>query len=58
MLSFFTKKSPIQKLEKELNHLLEEAFKLSSINRKKSDEKIYEAEQIAIKLQELRKAEI
>ncbi|MGY6650179.1 Lacal_2735 family protein [Wenyingzhuangia sp. IMCC45574] len=54
MFSLFKKKSPLEKLEKEHKKILKEAFELSSVNRTKSDEKMYEAEQIATKLQELR----
>ncbi len=56
MFSLFKKKSPIKKLEIAHRKLLQEAFELSTTNRTKSDEKLVEAEQIATKIQELRKA--
>lgn len=55
MFSFLKKPSELQKLEKEYQKLLQEAFELSTTNRAKSDEKTYEAEQIAIKIQALKK---
>lgn len=44
------------KLQEQYNRLLEEAFKLSTVNRKKSDLKRAEAEEIAKQLDELEKA--
>ncbi|GGF67079.1 Lacal_2735 family protein [Wenyingzhuangia marina] len=55
MFSLFKKTSPVEKLEQEYKRLLNEAFTLSKTNRTKSDEKTYEAEQIAIKIKELKK---
>lgn len=54
MITLFKKKTTLQKLEIRLNSILQEAFELSSTNRKKSDEKIVEAEQIATQIQELK----
>ena len=55
MFSFFKNTSETEKLEKEYKRLLNEAYILSKTNRTKSDEKTYEAEQIAIKIKELKK---
>lgn len=55
MFSIFKRKSPIEKLQKKMEALLQESFELSSVNRTKSDEKIYEAEQIAAQIQQLKK---
>lgn len=55
MFSFFKTTTKLDKLEKEYKKLLKEAFELSKTNRTKSDEKTYEAEQIATKIQELKK---
>ncbi|MEN8765695.1 MAG: Lacal_2735 family protein [Wenyingzhuangia sp.] len=55
MFSFFKSTSELEKLEKSYKKLLKEAYDLSTINRTKSDQKTFEAEQIAIKIQELKK---
>ncbi len=47
------KKDPIKKLEKEYKSLLEESYKLSTIDRKASDLKREEAEAVAKKMDEL-----
>jgi len=46
MFNIFKKKNPIDKLEDKHQKLLEEAFKLSKINRSESDRKMAEAEVI------------
>ena len=43
---FWKKKSPIEKLQKQYEALQKEAFELSKIDRKKSDEKQAEAEEV------------
>jgi len=43
---FFKRKSKKEKLQKEYEKKLAEAHKMSTINRKKSDQLIFEAEQI------------
>jgi hypothetical protein len=53
-MSLFRKKSPIEKLTKKHKSLLEEAYKLSTINRKKSDELMYEADLIAKEIEILK----
>ncbi|MEQ8412853.1 MAG: Lacal_2735 family protein [Imperialibacter sp.] len=50
---FFRKKSEKEKLIEKHRKLLEESFKLSSINRRKSDEKVAEAEALMRKIETL-----
>lgn len=45
-MNIFKRKTKKEKLNKEYERKLEKAYKLSSINRKKSEELIYEAELI------------
>ena len=45
-MNFFRRKSKKEKLKKQYEQKLKEANKMSAINRKKSDELIYEAEQL------------
>ncbi len=54
MFSFFKKKSPILKLEKDYKTLLKEAHQLSTINRSLSNTKIAEAEKVAKKIDQLK----
>ena len=54
MFTFFKPKSPLKKLESNYKKLLKEAYELSTINRTKSDEKTYEAAQIAIQIQKIK----
>ncbi|MDB4297370.1 Lacal_2735 family protein [Flavobacteriaceae bacterium] len=49
------KQDPIVKLEKQHKALLKQAFELSKTNRSESDKKVYEAEQIALKIEVLKK---
>lgn len=46
MFSFFKKKSPKERLEKQYRALLTRAHELSSVDRKQSDAKMAEAEEI------------
>lgn len=46
MFGLFKKKSPTEKLEEKYTQLLEEAYKLSTTNRKLSDEKTAEANDV------------
>ncbi|MUP45969.1 Lacal_2735 family protein [Gramella sp. BOM4] len=46
MFGLFKKKSEIEKLEIKYKKLLEEAHRLSTSNRRLSDEKMYEANEI------------
>ena len=45
-MKLFKKKSKKEKLKKKYRKMLEESYKMSTINRTKSDELIYEAEQL------------
>lgn len=45
-MGLFSKKTPIQKLEKQHKQLLAEAFKISKINRSEGDKKYAEADAI------------
>lgn len=51
----FWKKSPKEKLQKKYEALMKEAFELSKIDRKKSDEKHAEADKILKELENLPK---
>ncbi len=53
MFNFFKKKSPLQKLNNTHRKLLEEAHKLSTINRKLSDEKYVEADILSKEIEKL-----
>ena len=55
MFGIFKKKSKTEVLEKKYDNLLNEAYKLSTINRKASDEKTAEADLV---LKEIEKLEI
>ena len=53
MFGLFKKKTEKDKLQKQYKMLLEEAFTLSTTNRKMSDQKIYEAEQVLEQMESL-----
>lgn len=53
MFGLFKKKSEREKLQEQLEKLLKEAHSLSTSNRKLSDQKIYEAEEINKQLEKL-----
>lgn len=53
MFGLFTKKSEKDKLYAQYKKLSKEAHSLSSTNRKLSDQKVYEAEEIMKKLERL-----
>ena len=53
MFGFFKKKSPLEKLQLEYKTLLSEAHKLSKIDRKRSDQKMAEADQVLKKMNQL-----
>ena len=46
MFGLFKKRSEIETLQKKYEKLMEEAYKLSSINRSESDKKVGEADQV------------
>ncbi len=49
----FKKKTELEKLNDRYDSLMEESFKLSKVNRTKSDEKVFEANQIMFEIEEL-----
>ena len=53
MINLFKKKSEKEKLQAQYAKLLEEAHKLGSSNRKLSDQKIFEAEEVMKQLEKL-----
>jgi len=53
MLGIFKKKTKKEKLQLEYQKLLEEAYNLSKVDRKKSDLKTFEANQILNRLNDL-----
>ena len=46
MFGIFKKKTEVEKLQSKYKDLLKEAYDLSKINRSKSDQKTFEAEEI------------
>jgi hypothetical protein len=57
MFGLFKKKSEVEKLQEKHDKLLEEAFKLSKSNRKASDAKTAEANEIAQKIEAMKNNE-
>ena len=53
MFGLFKKKSEKDKLYEQYQRLLKESHSLSTTNRKQSDQKAYEAEEIMKKLEQL-----
>ncbi|MFD2529190.1 MULTISPECIES: Lacal_2735 family protein [Polaribacter] len=53
MFGLFKKKSPVEKLQEKYKKLMEEAYKLQSINRTDSDTKYKEADDLLKKITEL-----
>ena len=53
MFGLFKKKSEKEKLQDQYEKLLKEAHQLSTSNRKLSDQKAYEAEEVMKKLEQL-----
>lgn len=52
-MGLFKKKSPKEKLNQKYVKLLKEAHQLSTVDRRKSDEKVAEAEAVLNQLKEL-----
>ena len=46
MCGLFKKKTEVEKLQSKYEALLKEAFELSKINRSKSDQKTFEADEV------------
>tara|TARA_R110000751_G_scaffold135_3_gene646 strand:- start:62560 stop:62727 length:168 start_codon:yes stop_codon:yes gene_type:complete len=55
MFGLFKKKSELEKLQDQYKKLLEESYKLSTINRSESDQKQAEAQAILDKIELLQK---
>ena len=55
MFKFFKKKSEIEKLEDKYQKLLKEAYNLSTTRRKLSDNKTYEANEVLLQIEKLKK---
>ncbi|MDC8004150.1 Lacal_2735 family protein [Aureisphaera galaxeae] len=53
MFGIFKKKTEKEKLQAQYESLLKEAHKLSTSNRKLSDQKVFEAEEIAKQIDQL-----
>ena len=53
MFNIFKKKSEKEVLQKKYSKLMEEAHKLSHINRKLADVKVYEADEVMKRLEKL-----
>lgn len=53
MLGLFKKKSEKEKLQHQYEKLMKEAYQLSTSNRKLSDQKIFEAEEIMKQIENL-----
>ena len=53
MFNLFKKKSEKEVLQKQYRKLMEEAHKLSHVNRKLADVKVYEAEEVMKRLEKL-----
>ena len=54
MFKLFSKKSPIEKLEASYQKCLKEAYVLSKTNRKESDLKTYEANELLKTIEKLK----
>mgnify|MGYP001450904935 CR=1 FL=1 len=57
MFGLFKKKSEVEKLELKYKKLLEGAHQLSTTNRSKSDEKMYEANEVLKQIDQIKKSE-
>ncbi|MFC7357183.1 Lacal_2735 family protein [Jejudonia soesokkakensis] len=53
MFGLFKKKTEKEKLQEQYEALMKESFKLSSVNRSKSDAKLAEADNIMKKIEQL-----
>lgn len=53
MFGLFKKKSEKEKLQAQYEKLLKESYNLSTTNRKLSDQKVYEAEQVMNQIEKL-----
>ncbi len=55
MFNLFKKKSELEKLEIQYQKLLDESYKLSHTNRKQSDQKSAEANEILNRIEKIKK---
>lgn len=55
MFNLFKKKSELEKLEVQYKKLLDESYKLSHTNRKQSDQKSAEANEILNQIEKIKK---
>ena len=55
MFNLFKKKSELEKLEVQYKKLLDESYKLSHTNRKQSDQKSAEANEILNRIEKIKK---
>lgn len=55
MFNLFKKKSELEKLEIQYKKLLDESYKLSHTNRKQSDQKSAEANEILNRIEKIKK---
>lgn len=55
MFGIFKKKSMYDKLSKQYQKLMQEAFDLSTVNRKASDEKYAEADRLIFQMEKIKK---
>ena len=55
MFGIFKKKTEVEKLQSKYKALLKEAYDLSKINRSKSDQKTFEAEEVYKQIEILNK---
>ena len=53
ILNLFKKKTPLQKLEEQYDKLIQESYRMSTIDRAKSDTLAYEANEILIQINKL-----
>ena len=53
MFGLFKKKTEKEKLQDRYAKLMEEAYNLSTSNRKLSDEKVYEAEEVMKRIEQM-----
>lgn len=53
MFKIFRKKSELEKLNDQYAKLMKEAHQLSTVDRKKSDQKVAESEEVMIRINEI-----
>ena len=57
MFGIFKKKTKLEKLEKKYRSLMQESFDLSKVDRKASDAKAAEADEVMKQIEEIKKNE-